>query len=360
MRERYSSRLRFAAMLVLLVLSGCRAVGPPTVPRDRFDYSRTIADSWKQQTLLNLVKVRYLDVPIFLDVASVVSGYQFETAANIGGTVSSEKAMQGNYLALGAQGRYIDRPTITYAPKTGDKFLESLLKPLAPGRIFFMLQSGYAADFILAMSLDSLCGLRNRPALIDSKRRLDPEFKEAVRLLREVQEADGLRLRVELAESGKGSDTVIIFRPRQMDPDMMKSAARLKELLGLPTGVDKFRLVYSPIRGEGDELPVASRSMLQVMMALARGVDIPAAHQQRRLTPLIPEEEEDSGRLLHVRSGPDRPDGAFAMVQYEDAWFWVAADDWLSKRTFTAMMFLFTMLEAGSTDQLPVLTIPTQ
>jgi len=356
----HPSTIRSVALLALALLGGCRAVGPPTIPRDRFDYSRTIADSWKQQTLLNIVKVRYLDVPIFLDVASVVSGYQLETAANIGGTVSTENAMQGNYLALGAQGRYIDRPTITYSPKTGDKFLESLLKPISPGRLFCMLQAGYAADFLLELSLDSLCGLRNRPALIGSTRRVDPQFLEAIQMMREVQEADGLRLRVELAGPGKAYDTVILFHRQGMDPDQTAKAARLKELLSLPPAVDRFRLVYSPLKGEGDELTVASRSMIQIMMALSRGVDIPEDHQKRQLTPVLPVEGDAAGSLLRIRSGPDRPEGAFAAVQYEGAWFWIAAEDWRSKRTFTAMMFLFTMLESGSAEQLPVLTIPTQ
>ena len=53
-------------------------------------------------------------------------------------------------LAAGGQAIYTDRPTITYVPLTGEKFLHGLITPIDPKNIFFMLQSGYAADFILA------------------------------------------------------------------------------------------------------------------------------------------------------------------------------------------------------------------
>ena len=54
------------ASLGLLLLAGCASVGPPTVTRDRFDYVATISDSWKRQTLLNLLKVRYTDAPVWV------------------------------------------------------------------------------------------------------------------------------------------------------------------------------------------------------------------------------------------------------------------------------------------------------
>ena len=69
---------RFSLLISILVLScftGCVSMGPWTVSRDRFDYAAAISESWKSQTLLNLVKIRYADAPVFLDVASVIRLY---------------------------------------------------------------------------------------------------------------------------------------------------------------------------------------------------------------------------------------------------------------------------------------------
>ena len=94
-----------------LLLTGCTHLGPKTVAVDRFDYSTAIADSWKQQTLLNIVKLRYMDLPVFVDVASIVSGYSMQTGVSVNGTLSSEKAIQGNYAS-----RRADRPSTPTGP----------------------------------------------------------------------------------------------------------------------------------------------------------------------------------------------------------------------------------------------------
>jgi hypothetical protein len=65
--------------LLLLWLNGCAArVGPKTLAHDRFDYSAAITQSWKEQMLLNMVKLRYMDPPMFLDVQQVVQQYTRE------------------------------------------------------------------------------------------------------------------------------------------------------------------------------------------------------------------------------------------------------------------------------------------
>jgi hypothetical protein len=144
-----------------LFLTGCTHLGPKTVAVDRFDYSTAIGDSWKQQTLLNIVKLRYMDLPVFVDVASIVAGYSMQTGVNVNAVASSQNAVQGDYLGIGGQAIYTDRPTITYVPMTGEKFLRGLITPIDPKNIFFMLQAGYAADFLLGLTVEGLNGVRN-------------------------------------------------------------------------------------------------------------------------------------------------------------------------------------------------------
>src|SRR4249920_3272959 len=258
----------------MLTAEGCQHLGPKTVAMDRFDYSAAIADSWKQQTLLNIVKLRYMDLPVFMDVASIVSGYSMQTGVSLNGTFSSKDAIQRDFLAAGAQAIYTDRPTITYVPTTGDKFLRGLITPLDPKNVFFLLQSGYAADFILGMAVESLNGVRNRSTAGGIVRDADPDFVRALELLLDVQTAGAFGMRVE-EDKVKGSTGVVFFRRDDVSPEIAEKLAEIRRLLQLPPDLQRFVLTYSPARGAENELTVNSRSMLQIMQALASYVDVP-------------------------------------------------------------------------------------
>lgn len=350
-------RLRLTAA-ACLSLSGCAHIGPATVPVDRFDYSTAIADSWKQQTLLNVVKLRYMDLPVFVDVSSIVAGYSLQTGVSVLGVGSSARAVQGNYGSLGAQGVYTDRPTITYVPMTGEKFLRGLVTPIDPRNIFFMMQSGYPADFLLDLTVEALNGVRNRSVAGSVARPADPAFTRAVQLLRELQADGGVGMRVE-EDKAKGDTAVLFFRRDDVTSDSAAKADEIRRLLGLPPDGQKFTLLYSPMRGEPHELAVTSRSMLQILQAFASYVEVPP--EQLAAGVAAPPFEQPGARFVgRIHSGKDKPRDAYAAVQYRDHWFWVDASDWAAKRALTAVIFFFTLADTGGNDKLPLVTIPAQ
>lgn len=350
------------ALLSLAPLAGCAHLGPKTVAVDRFDYSAAIADSWKQQTLLNIVKLRYADLPIFMDVASVVSGYSMQTGVSVGGTLSSADAIQRDFANIGGQAIFTDRPTITYVPMTGQKFLRSLVTPIDPKNVFFLLQTGYAADFILGLAVESLNGVRNRSTAGGAVREADPEFIRALDLLRDVQTAGAFGMRVE-EDAARGSTGVVFFRRDDVTPEIAEKGEEIRRLLKLAENQQKFTLAYSPVRGTENELAVTSRSMLQIMQAFASYVDVPEAHlKDQSAWPSLDVADTDANRRQRVRvhSGKDKPAESFAAVRYRDHWFWVENGDRQTKRSLTVVMFFFTLADSGNPEELPLITIPAQ
>jgi hypothetical protein len=359
--SRFALRNSRLILVSVALLAGCTHLGPRTMAVDRFDYSAAIADSWKQQSLLNIVKVRYMDVPVFVDVASIVAGYSLQTGVSVGGVSSSGRAVQGDYGSLGGQAIYTDRPTITYVPLTGEKFLRGLITPIEPKNIFFMLQSGYAADFILGLTVESLNGVSNRAATGGQVREAEPDFIRALALLREIQNAGAFSLRVEEDQS-KGSAAVVVFRQDDLPAEIMEKGVEVRRLLKLPPDGNRFKLTFGPGRGGDLELAVNSRSMLQIMSAFASYVDVPAEHldDHSAVPGLQSGGDNNVQQNVRIRSGKERPESAYAAVRYRDYWFWIYESDLRTKRAMTAFMYFFTMADTGGNDKLPLITIPAQ
>ena len=270
--------------------------------------------------------------------------------------------MQGDYLGVGGQAIYTDRPTITYVPLTGEKFLRGLITPIDPKSIFSMLQSGYAADFILALTVESLNGVRNRSTAGGVLRPADPEFIRALQLIRDVQIDGAVGMRIE-DDSAKGKTGVLFFRGDDVPGEIVEKSVELRRLLKLPVDQRRFTLIYSPVRGKANELAVNSRSMLQILMAFAQlrgGAAGSTWTSTRRCRRWIATTTTQGQRQVRVRSGKESPPDAFAAVKYRDHWFWIDDSDLQTKRAFTAVMFFFTLAETGGNENLPLVTIPAQ
>jgi len=355
------TRWNAIAITIILLITGCTHIGPQTVPRDRFDYNTAISDSWKEQTLLNIVKLRYADMPLFVEVASIVSGYTLEGSVSLGGTVSSTTAVQGDFLSLGTSGKYTDRPTITYAPITGAKFNESFMTPIPPKTVLFMLQSGWPADMIYPIVVDSINGLRSRQNAGADQRLGDPEYYYLVALLRKIQKSGAIGMRI-IKETDQKETTVLFFHRKNISTDIAEARMEMIQLLGLDPKKQEIKVTYGLIPQVDNEIAMLTRSIMQIMNDLATQIDVPSEHVSDGLTldsfPPPVGDEAKLKQLIQVRTGPDKPENAYTAIKYEDHWFWIEKSDFRSKRTFSFLMILFSLTETGGKEGLPLVTIP--
>jgi hypothetical protein len=345
-------------MLLALCLTGCAGLGPATVSRDRFDYTEAISDSWKHQMLLNMIKIRYGDSPVFLDVSSVISQYQISGTLNVGATMNNQPWSSSQ--SLGAIGQYIDRPTITYSPILGDKFARSLMAPIPPPAILSLLQAGYPADLVFRMLVNEVNGIRNRfggPARAQSA---EPEFYALIGKMRRIQAAGNIGMRI--TRKDKEEAALMVLRgPR--DPEMESLSNEVRKILGLDPAANDFHVVYGTIPRNDHEIAILTRSFLEVIIDQAANIEVPDVHvAEKRVSPTFVEKAPTGEKvlpLIRVQSSSGKPGDPFISVPYRNVYFWIDDRDMMSKTIFSFLMFISTLIETGEKGTAPIVTIPT-
>src|SRR5438477_7592495 len=153
------------ALLISLFLSpaladiGCQHIGPNTIADDRLAYNRAVLTSWEQQTLLNIVRVRYDDLVSFVDVGPISQTHSLmgTTQGTFGASISPSNAIMNTLTpSLSGTRQTTDSPNITYTPLTGAEFARNLNAPIKPSDICNLIESGYSADVLLNLTLNSI------------------------------------------------------------------------------------------------------------------------------------------------------------------------------------------------------------
>ena len=231
--------------LTFIVLAGCTGIGPKTVTRDRFDYVNAISNSWKKQMLLNLVKIRYVDAPVFMEVSSIISQYALEGQINLGATWG-----YGDSQIVGGSGKYTDRPTITYNPLMGEKFTRSLMTPIPVSAFLSLLQAKYPADFMFRIGVQTINGVDNRFGGKMMGRSANPEFYRLIDAMGRIQKSGGMGMRVKQLEKKK--TTVMFFRKEYYD-EIAEDINTVRQILGLTSDAQEYRVAYGTYAADGRE-----------------------------------------------------------------------------------------------------------
>ena len=296
------------------MLTGCASMGPPTIARDRFDSVASISDSWKRQMLLNLLKVRYTDAPVFMNISSVINSYSLEGDISLGGQ-DVPVGRGDTFGALGAVGRYADKPTISYQPLAGEMFARSLMAPIPVTGVLLRTQGGYPADVVLRICVNTINGLENSFGGPGNPRGGNPKFHELMTALRESQAAGGSGMRLKPI---KDTTITVMHLYPTTDNDIVAPNRKVRALLGLDASAQEFNVVYGSYPENDKEIAIQTRSILPVMIDFGSYIDVPETDlaEGRVYKPQrTPEQIRLFPPLFNIRNGPLAPDDAYVSIR---------------------------------------------
>ncbi len=351
-------------IMLCLFLPACGRFGPRQVARDSFNYNEAIARSSSEQMLINLVRLRYREVPVFLAVGSVLTQYFYGGELGAGATFGKPIGGADDTIAdVNARTVYFERPTITYSPLAGQEFTQQLLTPIPDVLLFSLVQSGWPPEQLLMMGLERVNHLENIPfSTVPSAESLEGlrAFHHMVQVIIELSRRRSLEMQSN--NSVTPSTDVLVFKEVQ-DNDSQVLTDELKSILGLNPDHSSFRVTQRLIGRKPDEITIRVRSVLTLMGFLSRGIEIPAAHlEEKRVEDMISPVDPEFRSLLFplkIHSSVERPVDASVAVRNRDHWFYIKHSDHMSKQAFGLLTYLFQMQSPQAQTLGPMITVPT-
>jgi hypothetical protein len=367
--------LRFLPASLFLLswvgLSGCTTgLGPRAIRNERPDYNQQIVRSADEQMLLNLVRIRYNDTPLFLELGSVVTSYGLDAAVSASGQINTGSVTGQANMGTGLS--YYEHPTITYTPLMGDQFAERLLSPIPLDSIMLFSQSGWSAERLLLVTVLRINDLFNVPAATGPTPDLKPDYEKFLdfsRRFHSLQNAGLIGLNWERQgheTNAPGRDPHFwISAPSGPESALAADVLSVRRSLDLKPGVTDFKLTAFPFKRSPEELGIRCRSLMGVLYFLATAVEPPAPHAREGLVTVTRDAQghpfdwkQFTGEVMTVHSQPEHPKNAAVAVKYRGWWFYIADNDQNSKITFSLLNTLFQLQATTGTGKSPLLTLP--
>ncbi len=395
------------ALVLLGLLGGC--VGPQAVQHTRLKYNDVVRSTNDEQLLLNIVRLRYADSPVFIDLPNITSQFEVAGRSQFTGGLDGSGSPPGQSRLGVAELAIRDTPTLSYHPREGQEIARALLNPLST-ELFRLVNTGANTEQLFLIAVNDINDITNAeratqltPVLPDD----NLEFRHVVGLLAELRrqgvvelaiaevekpESDAItttavqgRDLVQAAENGyvfrdQGSGSIQLLKkertlvlrvaPQAVDSPLMREFA---DLLDLAPGRSQYRIrselseeataATSPLGNETIFLNM--RSIHQIGSFLAKGVSIPEAHVRDGIAPVLRDAQgvpfdwsPVTAGLFRVCVSKHRPRDAEVAVKYRDHWFFIPTDDIPSRASLAIFELLFDLQEAEGDRAGPLLTLP--
>lgn len=338
--------LRWLACFGALALAACNGIGPTVIARDRMDYAEALAQTGKREMLLNIVRLRYGDMPTLLPADQLVTGYSLEGRINLGTDWFYPSFDLRDDVEIGVGGTFSNHPTISYRTVRGSEYARTMLAPLPPDELLAMMIAGVPVDATLGLAVKSINGLGQD----------DEAHAEMLALFRELREQGILGTHFE----GRGVDRrVFLVIDDSTDPEHDARIRRLLRLLRLDPALRRFQVVFGFGDSGGDEIAIYTRSLYEILGFLAAEIEVPPPAVAAGRTYATSVTVDRLSVPLRVRAVPRRPEDAFVAVDYGGHWYFIDDGDFGSKRAFGVLMLLAAIMEgAQRSSTVPVIAIP--
>jgi hypothetical protein len=376
----------------------------------RLRYDQAVHETTEQQWLRNIVRLRYGDLPSFLDVSAITS--QFELASRGGFTGGQERDSPNRSYFGDLSLQFRDAPTLSYTPRDPTELTRAMVAPVGITALGLMANNGWSLDDVLRLMVADINGLENAPgaeqflpATIPPPTPFDEGVRLAGHLRREraivlasvevpkavsspiaADRVDGSDLvqaannRLEYRAAGVAAELVLIRNEPGYRLILSPAAGGLpdvdafRRLLRLSPG----RLEYDvrrvdvpggvglmPLPDSLDSIDVRTRTLLDMLAFLSKGVHVPEEHLYRGLATqtvgpdgIVFDWTAVTRDLFQVCVQKKRPKDAAVAIEYQGYWYSIPASDKRSKSTLALIQALFNLQLSEPKSGGPVLTLP--
>jgi len=351
--------LRFLLLSSLLALAACSTLGARSLKPTHAGFSEAIATALDEQLLLNIVRLRYREVPHFLDVSTVTSQQSLTSSGGIG----AELGIDTTRIIKPSIGvSFTTSPTIVMVPLQGEAFTQRIVAPMPVLALLQLSQAGWRLDRLFTLAVDQLNGVANAPSAGGPSPRDPPRYKEfraLIGALRALGEAGMLRIAIQHGERREALLEVDADDGHRAELDQVRG------LLGLDPAQTRFRLSLDFLDRGDDTVALRLRSLLSMMFYLSQGIALPEEHVAAGRVSTTHEAngarfdwQQVLGGFFAVRSSRHEPQEAYLKVRHREHWFYIADDDLESKATFMLLSTLFNLQSGQGAGLAPALTLP--
>ncbi len=360
MKIKFISKLAAIACMQLL-LTSCAPFGHKNIAVDSFNYNEAIGNAANEQMLLNLVRMRHFDVPVFLSVSSVLTQYVYFGTVGVDAETANSSGFNNDSVGIDGRLTYIERPTISYTPLVGQEFAQQMLEPIKRRTIFSLAQSGWPAEMLLVMGLERLGHLKN--VTIDTLYPEDVqkliEFTEAIQILIQLSHDDAIEVREKYITTSSDGKALVLYFNDQASQQSQLLWQEFKIKLNLDVKINQFRIVNRVTGLKANEILIRTRSLLDLMSHLAQGITL--EDKESELSNKIIENEMLYAQLLplKINHSDNYPSNAFVSVKYINKWFYISQDDHISKQAFGLLTYIYLIQAPRPPTTGPLITVPT-